>query len=347
MLRQLTLRQDCRLTKTLSFDISKTYSYTIHHTTMSKKQTYNRKSARLNIRPKLHNNNLVSLTLLIGRMSLCNYITNQVVRWQSPTVEPNETGMSITQIYSTEPNTQNCTEGILNDSEKEKVLNRLNYIRRLHGLNSVSYNYKNDVDAAKAALITAANADNYETPNPSFRCWSEQGRLAGNNNLSYAIVYTTGNTQIAPSMNLYKSEKFVDALLMDSRRDNIACSQWLLNPFLKYISFGRVDGKSLAAKVTVPGWDAKPVERQADYISSAAIKLIFDETQDTSDLNVDSIAYPNGGYPKELFKKDVYQRGYPPMLFSVIADNKKVVNPPSVDFSNSVIERYEENGQKL
>ncbi len=218
---------------------------------MSKKQIYNRKPARINLKPKLHDN-FVSLTLLIGLMLMCNYIINQIARWQSPIINLNEAGMSISQIYSLEPNTQNCNEGILKDSEKQKVLNRLNYIRKLHSLNPVSYSYKNGANAAIAALITATNADKYETPNPSFKCWSKPGMVAGNNNLSYTIVYTNGNTQTSPSMNLYKSEKFVDALLMDSRRDNIARSQWLLNPFLKYISFGRVDGKSLAAKVTVP-----------------------------------------------------------------------------------------------
>ncbi len=212
--------------------------------------------------------------------------------------------MSITKLYNREPNTQNCSEGIFNDSEKQKVLNRLNYIRRLHSLSPVNYSYKDDVYSARAALITAANAEKNERPNSLFRCWLEEYSPVGNS-LNYAIIYSPGNTQISPTMNLYKSENFVDALLMDSRRENSAGSRWLLNPFLKSISFGRVDGESLARQATTIGYDGKPVERQANYITGATIKFRTDDSQNTSDLNinVNSIAYPMGNIRRSYSKK--------------------------------------------
>lgn len=293
-----------------------------------------------------NSNTFSRLILFISLISLGNYIISKTNKLKSPIVEANQTGMNINQLYITAPNTQSCSEGILNTSERQKVLDRLNYIRKLHGLNPIVYNYKYDAYTAKAALITATNADKYEPPNPSFRCWSEQSKLGGSN-LSYGITYPPSNTQLSPAMNLYKSENFIDALLMDSRRENSAGSRWLLNPFLESISFGRVDGKSLASKANIPGWDGKLVERQADYTSGAAIKFIFNEKQYTSNVNLVSIAYPIGEYPKELFKKDSYQRGYPPMFFSVISDNQKVINQQDVDFSNSVIEIYAGNGQTL
>lgn len=313
---------------------------------MYKKQNYNKKPLNQDIRIRFSKDNLRNSIILIGVISLLASIKNQTNRWRLPSVEPNETGMSITQIYSKEPNTQNCSEGILNDSEKQKVLNRLNYIRQLHSLSPVNYSYKDDVYSAKSALITAANAEKNERPNPIFRCWDEQYSAVGNS-LSYAISYPPGNTQISPTMNLYKSENFVDALLMDSRRKNSAGSRRLLNPFLKSISFGRVDGESLARQATIIGYDGKPVERQADYITGATIKFISDDSQNPDDLNinVNSIAYPNGEYPHQLFKKDVYQYGYPPMLFSVIKDEQKLVGLHDVDFSNSSIEISDQDGQ--
>jgi hypothetical protein len=148
-------------------------------------------------------------------------------------------------------------------------------------------------------------------------------------------------------MNLYKSENFVDALLMDSRRENILASSLLLNPFLKSISFGRVDGKSLAPKAVVIGWDGQYLENQADYISGATIKFTYDEKPNISDLSTDTIAYPSGEYPQELFKKDAYQRGYPTMFLSVVAADKELVDKQNIDFSNAIIEIYGEDGSKL
>jgi hypothetical protein len=129
--------------------------------------------------------------------------------------------MSISKLYSVEPNLQNCQEGILDNSEAEKVLKRLNCIRSLYSLSPVKYNYRDDTYTAKYALIIAANADRDEIPNSTFRCWSESGAIGRKNSPAYTIIYPPANNQISPSMNLYKSKNFVDALLMDSRRENI------------------------------------------------------------------------------------------------------------------------------
>ncbi len=314
---------------------------------MSRRQSYNKEKVRLSFRRKSPNNNLTNLVMLIGITLIVNTVKWQVSKMQSPTVESNETGMSIFQLYSKEPNTQNCSEGILNNSEKQKVLNRLNYIRGLHGLPTVFYNSNNDNLTAKLALALAVNIDKFERPNSSFKCWSGQAGIGVNDSLSYSIIYSSTYSQISSGMNLYRSENFVDALLMDSRRENSAGSRWLLNPFLKSISFGRVDGEPLVAKTTTVGYDGETIERKADYVSEATINFSSDEQQNLADLNVKSTAYPIGEYPKELFEKGKYQHGYPPMLFYVIAFNKKIVRQQDVNFSNSSVQISNENGESL
>jgi len=57
----------------------------------------------------------------------------------------------IDDIYDILPDIQSCYEGVLKDSEKQRVLAELNFIRNLHGLNPVSYNYEDDIYTAKAA----------------------------------------------------------------------------------------------------------------------------------------------------------------------------------------------------
>lgn len=294
------------------------------------------------------NNSLFRWSWLIGLLFISYCGRNQANQWNAPTVKSNETGMSLSQLYSVEPNLQKCQEGILNNSEAEKVLDRLNYIRNLHHLNPVNYNYRNDTVTAKFALILAANADREETPNATFRCWSELGEIGRQDSLGYEIHYPhSSNIQTTPARNLYNSEKFVDALLMDSRREDVFASSVLLNPFLKSISFGRVDDKSLVNKAVGLGWDAEELERQVDYISGADIKFTYNEKPDIDNLKIDTVAYPLGEYPKELFKKDVYQRGYPTMFFSIVAAQRKLVERQDVDFSNAVVEIHGEDGTNL
>lgn len=316
---------------------------------MRHRKKFNFKAFKINSynrRSKFNNNPLLTWGLLIGLFYISYCLRYQANQWKAPTVKSNDTGMSLSQLYSVQPNIQNCQEGILNNSEAEKVLMRLNYIRSLHSLNPIRYNYNNDTYVAKAALTIAANAEKYEQPNSTFRCWSDFGHNGSKNSLSYRINYPPGNNQIPASMNLYKSEKFVDALLMDSRRENLLASSFLLNPFLQSISFRRVDGNSLTDKAVIAGWDGQQLETQADYISGATIKFTDNETQNISTLNTASIAYPIGAYPQELFKKDTYVRGYPSMLFSVISHQQKLVNK-NVDFSNTEIEITGEDGKDL
>ena len=64
----------------------------------------------------------------------------------------------LSMFYEKEPDIQNGYEGILKDSEKQKDLNLLNYVRERHRLRPVIYNFSDDLYAAKAALIIAANA---------------------------------------------------------------------------------------------------------------------------------------------------------------------------------------------
>lgn len=304
------------------------------------RKRFNLKDFQINqvsYKSKSNNNPWLSLSALILIIYLGNYLNYKLSGWQLPTVEANET--DTIQLYSKEPSIQDCDEGILKPAEAEKVLQRLNYIRSLHGLNPVTYNYRDDTYTAKAALVTAANVDKDQLPDASFRCWSEPGKIGRENSLAYSIIYTTsGSTQALPSMNLYKSENFIDAMLMDSRRESVLGSSWLLNPFLKSISFGRVDDVALTATAQVIGRNAETVERQVDYVSGATIKFTDATSRDISNLNADSIAFPIGEYPQNLFKADAYQHGYPPMLFSIAAAEQKLVNQQNVDFAKATVE---------
>ncbi|GAG72249.1 unnamed protein product [marine sediment metagenome] len=215
----------------------------------------------------------------------------------------------IDEIYEILPDIQNCYEGILKDSEKQKVLEEFNFIRNLHGLNLVSYNYEDDIYTTKAALIIVANEEMNHHPDQSYQCWTEEGEFGS----SHSNLHMSWGWED----KIPKSEDFVIGWIVDEEVESLGHRRWMLFPFLSNISYGRVD---------VLGF------------TGAVIKVINDEINPS---NVDFVAYPYEKYPRNLFTKNWY------LSFSVVADRYNLWNNEKVDFSNTVIEIYNENGEAL
>ena len=216
---------------------------------------------------------------------------------------------NIADIYEVLPDIKNCSEGVLKDSEKQKVLEELNFIRSLHGLKPVSYNYKDDIYTAKAALIIVANEELNHHPDPSYKCWTKEGE--------YGCSHSNISMRWGWESNIPKSEDFVISQFIDNNVESLGHRRWILFPFLKNISYGRVD---------VPGF------------TGAAIKVIND---DTTTANVDYVAYPFEEYPTNLFAKDWY------LSFSVVANRNDLWANKSVNFRNAAIEISDESGNLL
>jgi uncharacterized protein YkwD len=222
-------------------------------------------------------------------------------------------------LYDTPPAPGNCNEGTLKQSEKDKVLAELNYIRSLHGLSAVTYNNSGDKYVQKAALITAANNSLNHYPTTLSKCYSTDG----------AFGCRTGNLWLghANGVMLWNSTTMVDDWLDDYQNDDIGHRRWLLNPFLKSVSFGRVD--YLLAKDSL--------------IVASAIQIM----QDTSGtwapitLSKDYVAFPEGNYPSTVFKGDWY------MSFTAIIDKNSFWNNNKVDYSNANVIITDDNGNSL
>lgn len=224
-------------------------------------------------------------------------------------------------LYETLPDVARCNPGVLKQEEKTKVLGKLNQIRRLHGLNPVEYEPRDDQLTAKAALIIAANATLSHFPDKSFKCWSKEGE-AGSSTSNLHISYYGGAAE------LDESESFVVGWLIDEGVESLGHRRWLLDPFLKTISFGRVDGKPL-------------VPSQWDSVSGAAVKVIHEERAELSDQKADFVAYPHGDYPPELFSIGWY------LSFSALADKEDPWGNRDVDYAAAKIEVQDEAGKRL
>lgn len=224
-------------------------------------------------------------------------------------------------LYETPPDVTRCNPGVLKQEEKTKVLNKVNEIRRLHGLKPVAYEPEDDPLTQASALIIAANATLSHFPDKSLRCWSQEGEKGSStSNLHISYYEGTGN--------LDASETFVIGWLIDEGVESLGHRRWILDPFLKTISFGRVDGKPLVAS----RWD---------IVSGAAIKVINEARADIADLQSDFVAYPHNDYPSELFSLGWY------LSFSALTDKEDPWGNRDVDYAGAKIEVKDDGGKLM
>ncbi|MDA3843253.1 MAG: T9SS type A sorting domain-containing protein [Candidatus Kapabacteria bacterium] len=252
----------------------------------------------------------LALTLILGFASATTV-----------TAGGDEINASLAYFYYVNPDITNCKPGELKDSEKMKILAEINMIRDLHGLPHVEYNYAYDNEAAQIALICAANGDLTHTPDNSWSCYSPEGKAGGLTTNLYLASYQ--------GSSLPPSESSVVSWMHDDPHQTLGHRRWIINPFVKYMSFGRVDGK--------------PKDGGAWNVSAMSWHYVNSTDANISDFDKDFDAYPYGNYPPYLVKKDWL------LSFTAIADktNKWKNNGQAVNYSNVVIEMTPEDGSKI
>lgn len=211
-------------------------------------------------------------------------------------------------LYDVLPDIGQCYEGVLKETEKQKALEELNFIRSLHGLRPVAYDYQSDIFTARAALIIVASRQMSHFPSSSLPCFTQEGYFGS----STSNLYMRGWYDTIPA-----TENFVIGWIIDDEVESLGHRRWLLSPFLKQISFGRVD---------VWGF------------TGAAIRVIYESTVPSS---VDFVAYPYGEYPRNLFIPNWY------LSFSAVPSKSSVWANERVDFSRATIEVVDEAGNSI
>lgn len=220
-------------------------------------------------------------------------------------------------IYALEPDVAKCTSGIPSDSEKLKVLNRINYLRAIHKLKPVQYNDTYDEMTGECALVIAANKNLSHTPDKSWKCWSQvayDGCYSSNIGLATATNYDLSATDSAEIVDGFMTEENeVPPTTLGHRR-------WLIDPWLATIAFGRADYS----------------DGSGHFVLGSAIRVINrddpNDQQDISDTDIKFVAYPFENYPQELYNDNVM------MSFTVISDrNSKINNGTNVDFASATI----------
>jgi uncharacterized protein YkwD len=173
--------------------------------------------------------------------------------------------------FKKNPSVNSCFEGELAVETKMNVLNFVNYIRELHGLKPVTYNYEDDKYAQKGAYLIALNGDLSHNPPKSWRCWSEEGYKG----CSSSNIIGGTNAPFSPC-------QAVADWLIDTNVEGLGHRRWILDPFLKTVAYGH----------------AVVYNR-----SGGTLKVIGDKEQPAS---TDFVAYPFREYPALLFNMNWY-----------------------------------------
>lgn len=217
-------------------------------------------------------------------------------------------------IYFEEPSVGSCDSGYISDSEKNKVLKHVNYIRSLHDLPPVVYEEDDDIYTSECSLVIAANKKLDHHPDSSWDCFSEDALTGCSKSNIY--IYSGGNPLSVPSENI------INAYMTDIGVDSLGHRRWLIDPWLDHVSFSRVDD----------------VENR---VLGSAIKVINNKQQDISDSTIEYVAYPYEYYPKELFDSDVQ------MSFTVIENTSSKWLNNDVDFKTAAILITDPDNNKL
>lgn len=236
-----------------------------------------------------------------------------------------EKTLGMEDFYRDPPDVSQCKEGFLKESEIQKVLDLVNYIRSLHDLPAVTYHYEDDPASAKAALMMAAQGTISHTPPSSFACYTELGRSVTEKSNLHINMYGSPN----PS-NIASCESGIRGWLFDNYSGNpekVGHRRAIINPFLKYFSFGRCDGKPKASS-------------QWPYVTTMTFKFNNDEVQNLNNWDDEFVAYPYHEYPSELFLKDFF------LSFSFFHDKQRWFQN-NVDFSEAIIEMKDEDGNPV
>lgn len=224
-------------------------------------------------------------------------------------------------LYHHQPDIKSCNAGSLHEHEKSKVLSAVNEVRSLHGLPHVIYNESEQGEVMQTAMLMAANGKIDHYPPSSWKCWDQNSaKVAGASLLSGGVV--------AQKIKFFTPGEDIAMWLADHESispSGIGHRRWLLDPFLKQISYGRVSGEANNGNQTV----------------ASILKIMRPERSSPVEVSSELITYPSGDYPSRLYMPGA------PLSVSLLIDKNQKASNDLVDFSKTQIKITSSNGRLL
>lgn len=231
---------------------------------------------------------------------------------------------NLNSIYEVLPEIENCKPGTLKQSEIDRVLERVNYIRSLHKLKHVTYEYNGQQMSMEGCLNMIASGSIGHVDDPSSKCYTPgagQARLKSNLHFQMSSNPTT-----------VISEDIIIGWLIDdhnadqSQEYKVGHRRAIINPFLTRFSFGRAD--------------AKPQGSQWYYTGGNFLYQDFTNGSIT-DTDLEYIAYPYEYYPPSYFNKTFY------LSFNAIVSKTNLWQNQNVDYSSAIVTMTNESGATI
>ena len=235
---------------------------------------------------------------------------------KSPNIQPSTPAVYTGQVYKLMPDIGGCQAGKLMPEVEQAVLNKLNEIRKLHGLESVGYDETNAEQMMRTALVMTAKKALSHTPDNSWSCFTSDAF----NGASTSNLYLIRGTKLTENIETLQND--LVAWLIDENVESSGHRRWLLDPFLKKVAYGSVSD-------TV----------SSQHVRASSLKVIYNNQGSTTAKN-DVIAYPMGDYPKAYFKQGAY------LSLSILVNSSSSSANRTVDFSQMKIQVKERGGQE-
>jgi hypothetical protein len=224
--------------------------------------------------------------------------------------------------YTSRPNLVRGYAGKLSDKEKKKALDTTNCIRAMCNLKPVAYFSAGDPYVQQASLIIVANKKPIHRATPNMKFYT----AAGKQGCRYSNLFYGGKN--------YTTEYVVAGYFRDERVLIAGHRQYLLDPFLHRISYGRVDGRyytGAAILIYTPG----PLQKEHGAMTHGITDLY-------NDTELTFVAYPYKEMPWHIFNSNCS------LTFTLITDKqKRGKNRRNIDLLKSDVFIKREDGNKI
>lgn len=214
------------------------------------------------------------------------------------------------------PDLASCEPGINTEYQRMLALDRLNYVRSLHGLSEVWYDESGDAEVAACALTCVSKRMLSHYPSDDWPCYSQDAADGcGSSNL---------NLQWNTAPDKYSTAGIVDGFIRDENVAAVGHRRWFLDPWLQRTAFARVDDYD-------------------DRYTAAAMKVSWgDSGLGSVGLQDGFVAYPFHDYPEALYNDKAH------MSFTVVADkSSKWKNKEQIVFSAPTVFVKDEGGTSI
>lgn len=220
--------------------------------------------------------------------------------------------------YELVPDIKNCKYGVINDATRKAIVDEVNNIRRLHGLELVVYNKDLEKYVNETALAMAAQNTVSHYIDDKWNCYSDNALTGAK--MSSLSSHTSPNAQ-------FKINPVDDiaSFMRENTSESLGHRRWMLSPFIHETAYGMADGEKKVG---------------TGYTFGAALFMYnpttYKNQSTTSPVGI--YPYPTGTYPKKY-----YQKG-DRMSFFVMYDQGSYDNNWGVRYTDTVVTVKDDKG---